>query len=93
MIVWKDTNHAVFDLVRASGAGAEPGSLHSLVSLVFPHFLEETQMRRRGEKPRRLKEESKPRKKMKENLGKCLIRGSKSEEMDEKREDPAMNKR
>ena len=55
-MVWKDTNHAVFDLLRASGAGAEPGSLHSLVSLVFPHFLEETQMKKGGEKPRRLRE-------------------------------------
>jgi len=36
-LVWKGTNHAVFNLVGAGGGTAQPGSLHSFVGLVFPH--------------------------------------------------------
>ena len=72
LMVWKDTNHAVFDLLRASGAGAEPGSLHSLVSLVFPHFLEEHQMKKRRGKAKKIKGKNRnpdgKRRKIRENV-------------------------
>lgn len=37
-IVWKGTNHAIFDLFRSGRARAQPRSLHRFVSLIFPHF-------------------------------------------------------
>lgn len=58
-VVWKGTNHAVFDLIRASRAGAEPGSLHSLVSLIFAHFERDLKREINGERPRESKKTQK----------------------------------
>jgi hypothetical protein len=63
MVVWKGTNHAVFNLIRPSRARAQPGSLHSFVSLIFTHF-----KRHPDEKPsNKIKETKNPERRMRES--------------------------